>query len=471
MLRRSLPVLAAGTAIALLAAPLAAQQPRRATGARPPVSGVGFIRGVVYDSLLGQALEGARVAVRGTALHVVTDAGGRFRLDSVPSGSVTLTFSHPGLDSAGLANLTQRVTVEPGRPVVVELAVPSHATIRRLACRQSSTMGRDSGLVLGALSDAETGERLAGARVVVAWVTAGRGADGRVEVRRPRTEMVTDSVGNFYGCGVSTDLVLTVRAAVDSFTSGVTELLVGRRGVARFDFTISRQEVPGARDTTRARRGRATVIGTVRIEAGLPRPSAAVQVDDAAGIAYADSAGRFILTNQPSGSQMIMARMVGYSAARRRVDLRNLDTARVELVMRQVTVLDTMQVVARGRIAQIELTDLQLRMRNGAGYYLTGEQVRDRAAIRSVFQGLPSLTIEGRSVFDFSMYTLVSGRFCPVNLWADGLRTDVQAIQSYRPAQIIAVEWYPRGAQAPLRYQSATNSDCGVMLVWTRFLQ
>lgn len=462
---------AAAAAVLLLAAPLAAQQPRRATGVRPPPSGVGFIRGVVYDSLLGQPLEGARVAVRGTSLRVVTDASGRFRIDSVPAGSVTLTWSHPGLDSAGLSNLSQRVTVEPGRPLVVDLTVPSHATMRRLACRQVSTMGRDSGLILGAVSDAETGERIAGAAVVVAWVTARRGPDGRLEVRRPRLEMTTDSLGNFYGCGVSTDLVATVQAGVDSFTSGVTELLVGARGVARYDLTLSRENVPGVRDTTGQRRGFATVVGTVRTENGLPRPSAVVQVDDAAAMAYADSAGRFILMNQPSGSHMVMARMIGYSVARRRVDLRNRDTLRIELVMRQVTVLDTLQITARGRLAQNDLAEIQYRLRNGSGYYLTGEEVRERTAMRSVFQGLPSMTIEGRSVYDFRMYTLVSGRFCPVNLLVDGIRTDNEALQSYRPSQIIAVEWYPRGNEAPARYQTATNTQCGMLLVWTRFLQ
>jgi hypothetical protein len=69
------------------------------------------------------------------------------------------------------------------------------------------------------------------------------------------------------------------------------------------------------------------------------------------------------------------------------------------------------------------------------------------------------------------MFTLVAGRYCAVRIYVDGMPTDTQALQSYRPAQIIAVEWYPRGAQAPLRFQSATNTECGVLLVWTRFLQ
>jgi hypothetical protein len=436
-----------------------------------PAGGPGYIRGVVYDSLLEQPLAGARVAVRGTALRATTDDGGRFRLDSVRAGTVTLTWTHAGLDSVGLSNLSQRVRVEAGRPVTVELAVPSHATLRRLACRQGSTMGRDSGLVLGSVSDAETGDRIAGAQVVMAWVTARRGDDGRVDVRRPRLEMVTDSLGNFYGCGVSTDLVVTVQAAADSFTSGVTELLIGARGIARYDVSVSRQEVQGARDTTGARRGLATIVGVVRTDQGLPRPSAAVQVDDALGIAYADSAGRYILPNQPAGSHMLMSRMIGYSAARRRVDLRNGDTARVDLVMNQVTVLDTLRITATNRVIRNELDELDRRIRNGAAYFLSGEEVRMRSSMRSVFQGLPSMVLEGRTVYNYSMWTQVSGQKCPVTIWADAMRIDVQALQSYRPDQIVAVEWYPRGLQAPARFQPGNNANCGILLVWTRFVR
>jgi len=68
------------------------------------------------------------------------------------------------------------------------------------------------------------------------------------------------------------------------------------------------------------------------------------------------------------------------------------------------------------------------------------------------------------------MWTQVSGQKCPVTVWADAMRIDVQALQSYRPDQIVAVEWYPRGLQAPARFHPANNANCGILLVWTRFL-
>lgn len=463
--RRVAPIVLCG--LLALARSGAAQQPR----ARPaPVRGVGFVRGIVYDSLLGAPLAGARVSVRGTSRSATADAGGRFRLDSVPAGNQVIAFTHPGLDSAGLSNLAARVDVRPGVLTVAELGVPSLRTLRRGVCGSETAPGRDSGLVLGSVSDAETGERLTGAGVAVAWVAVRRTPEGRIDVYRPGVDAVTDSTGTYYACNVATEIVVTAQTAAGPFFSGLTELIVGPRPVARQDLTVSREDVPGARDSTGRRAGLATIIGVVRDEHGLSRPSATVSVDDAAGMVYSDSGGRFALENLPSGSQMLMARMVGFSAARRMVQLRNRDTLRVELVLRRVTILDTLRVTA-SRMARSELDDLERRMRTGSAYFLTGDQVKQRTSMRSVFQGLPSLIIEGRSVYNFQMYTLNSGRPCAVSIFVDGQRADVQSVQSYRPDQLVAVEYYPRGQDGPIRFQSMGSANCGLLLLWTTFLR
>jgi hypothetical protein len=165
-----------------------------------------------------------------------------------------------------------------------------------------------------------------------------------------------------------------------------------------------------------------------------------------------------------------MVRMIGYSAVRLPVLLRNDDTTRVSVTLRALTVLDTLRVTASNRGSQTEMSQLELRMRAGFGYFLRGEDVKHRSSMRSVLQGLPALTIEGRSAYNFRLQTLVNGSPCPVVLFVDGIRTSTEAIQSYRPDQLVAVEWYRRGAQAPVKYQSAGASTCAVMLIWTRFM-
>jgi hypothetical protein len=166
---------------------------------------------------------------------------------------------------------------------------------------------------------------------------------------------------------------------------------------------------------------------------------------------------------------MLMVRMIGYAASRQVVDLRDGDTTVVSVALRSVTVLDTLRVIATRRAAN-ELDELELRARAGFGYRVDAEDLRRRATMRSVFQGIPNLNVSGRSVYNFRLSALISGRECAVNLFIDGIRGSVEELQSYRPEQLIALEYFPRPEMAPARFQVAMN-NCPVALVWTRFIR
>ncbi|HEY2804306.1 MAG TPA: carboxypeptidase regulatory-like domain-containing protein [Gemmatimonadales bacterium] len=455
----------------LIVAPVAmleAQVPRR-TVPEPASQTFGSLRGLVYDSLLKGPLEGARVFIDGTILSTMTDADGRFHFDSVPSGRMIIGFEHADLDSAGLSNNLRRIEIAGGRPTSVELDVPSLATMYHAACGATSPVAsaRDSGVVFGSVRDVGTRARLSGARVTISWVAARLGG-ARIEVTRPGVVVTTDSVGNYYACGVPRDYIVTAAAAAGRFTSGVTEVLLGERGVSRRDIGISRDSATLA-DSVGLRKGHATIVGTVLDNNDQPRANVRASVDDALSSSFSDENGHFIVGNLPAGSQMLMLRTVGYTAVRAPVMLRDGDTTRVVMRIRALTVLDTIKITARSGAGDIELADLEERMRNGSGYYLKGEDVRRRNSMRAVFQGLPGLTIEGPSVFEYTLQTLQQGRPTGVSIFVDGLPTDEQAMQSYRPDQIIAVEWYPRGQDAPIRYQSVNLTP--VMLIWTRFIR
>ena len=287
---------------------------------------------------------------------------------------------------------------------------------------------------------------------------------------RPILEARTDSLGNYYVCNVPDEIVVTTLAQAGRFVSGLTELLLGPRAIARRDIAVTLDSSAYAVDSSGLRSGRATIIGMVTDENDRPRPSARALVDDTEGEAFANEAGLFILHDMPAGSQTLMVRMIGYSAVRLAVRLRNGDTTRVRVTLRALTVLDTLRVTASNRGSQNELNELEQRMRSGFGFFLRGEEVKRRPSMRSVMQGLPSLFIEGSSAYTFRLHTLVNGGPCPVTMYVDGIRTSTDAIQSYRPDQLVSVEWYARGSQAPLRYQSSGASTCAVLLIWTRFM-
>jgi hypothetical protein len=461
-----------------LAHPLAAppQQPAQDTTRRGEPA-VGSIRGEVFDSLIGKRLEGAEVRVLGTALRATTDQRGQFRLDSVPAGRLVLLVDHPALDSAGLSDLPSRVAVAAGRTTRARLTVPSLRTLTAAACGGSPVpLGRDSGIVFGAVRDAESGARLAGARVAVSWLEVER-PEGRLQVTRRVRDVATDSLGNYYACSVAQDVEFRVQAGAGPFESGVLELQVGDRRVLRHDLSVSREAPEEVVDTTPGlHTGRATLFGSVRSEGGPSLDHVLVSVQGAPSEAVTDAAGSFVLTDLPSGSQMFYARRIGFRFTRLSVELRNGDTTRVSLELAAVTILDTLRVTGAPWVRS-ELDELDRRLHGGSfGYVLTSEDLRPLQDLRSAFGNLPLLRVETvRGGYGYSLLSLRGARLCSVDIWIDGLRQDVEVLQTYRPQDVIAVEYYPRGGQAPLRYQPSSFSSCGadlpgVLLVWTRYL-
>lgn len=80
----------------------------------------GTVTGRVRDAASGNYLEGAEVAIGGTALHTVTERGGAFTLSGVPAGSHTLVTSYPGLEVSSVA-----VEVAAGATADVPVALKS----------------------------------------------------------------------------------------------------------------------------------------------------------------------------------------------------------------------------------------------------------------------------------------------------------------------------------------------------------
>jgi Carboxypeptidase regulatory-like domain len=458
------------TAALLVAlAPAARSQiPPRAS---PDTSAVGSVRGEVYDSLARAALVGSTVRVQGTSLSATTDGGGRFRLEGVPAGRRVLVVDHPALDSIGLSGLLRSVDVAAESTTTVAVATPSLRTVAAAACpgRPLASL-RDSGIVFGAVRDAELGMRLAHAQVTASWLEIRRGP-GALRVTRRAVDVLTDSVGNYYACGVPRGAPLVVQAAAGPHRSGELDLEVGLRRVLRHDLTVSRQVWGEVVDSVGvvATRGGATLVGTVRNEAGLPLEAVLASVPGAAaGDALTDAAGRFALSGLPSGSQMLYVRRVGYRFSTIPVDLRNRDTTVVSIELQMFSMLDTLRVTAT-RWVRTEIDELERRMRlAGPGRVMREEELRAIGSIGTLFYNFPSLDVRTR-VGGISLQMRQGAGSCAPDVWIDGWRSDLEVLQAYRPADLVALEVY-HDMEVPMRYLGAFRS-CGVILAWTRYLQ
>ena len=86
-------------------------------------SATGSISGRVQNEATGQYLNNARITVKGTALSVLTDEFGSFRISQVPSGPATIQAFYSGLDPQEVT-----VNVTPGQSVERDINLTNRAT-------------------------------------------------------------------------------------------------------------------------------------------------------------------------------------------------------------------------------------------------------------------------------------------------------------------------------------------------------
>lgn len=153
----------------------------------------GAVSGVVYDSVSNAPLVNADVVVWNSALRTRTDSAGRFELTGVPSGAQDLVLLHDLLLSLGVSPGARRVTVVAGETSSVALATPSPFTILKNLCLLDGA-DQNSGVLVGAVGDAEQGVALPGAQVRLSWINESG--------QEQSEEAVADGMGWFRFCAV-----------------------------------------------------------------------------------------------------------------------------------------------------------------------------------------------------------------------------------------------------------------------------
>jgi carboxypeptidase family protein len=422
----------------------------------------GRLHGVAFDSLLGRPLAGATVWLQDLNRSAFTDSSGRFTLDSVPAGRHVFLLAHPDLDSAGLGTVAAAITV--ARGVDVALAVPSIGTLwRRLCGREIS--GPDSAIVFGSVRDADSRVPLSGVTATVVWPRLHINDSLQLRVESLADSARTDSTGSYRVCGVATGMNVRAQAHAGPFATGVVQLTASTRPVARRDFTLSL-----TLQIADSGRGSSELRGRVRTEGGRPVPGAVVAIEGVDSTA-SDGEGRFALGRLPGGTQWLRVRAVGFGPLESAVDVPGSAAKTMDLELRSVTVVDTITVVATGRMARV-LQELEERRKSGFGYALRQEEIQRRVTVRSVMQSVPSVNVQGNGL---SFTVLMQGGsimrgYCVADLRIDGVPATWDQMSTYQPQDLVAVEVYPRASLVPIRYQSI-SSGCGMVLVWTKNLQ
>lgn len=304
---RSMIVLAGiSTASGTLASPVVAQSPGR------------VVRGTVYDSLGFGPLAGAHVMLLSRSdstqatRSVVADGDGRFEITGVASGVYLIGFDHPLLDSLGITAKPRQISLAPtGAPVVVDLAVPSAASVHDAFCPGRPATDSSSVLV-GHLNDATNRGIISNGVVHASWIAISRSTHD-VAVNPMGETAETGADGSFVLCDLPAGQPVVVVATAGADSSGQLSLEPPpARGVMRYELYLGHADAPHT--------GR--ILGYIKdMRTNDPLPGATVILNGTPVSATTGSDGQFTFDNLPYGTFTLSVARDGFTPRQQPVDV------------------------------------------------------------------------------------------------------------------------------------------------------
>jgi hypothetical protein len=422
------------------------------------------IVGVVADSVSGAPLQGADVQASGVATIVKTDSLGRFTIDSLQPGTYQVAVYHPLLESLDITLATQPFTIGRDSAGVVNLAVPSVPTLVRRYCADALSSQAPS-VIAGRVLDPDTQQPVEKARVSLAWDEVFVSKTTGV-VRTPHeVKAETNSTGFFKLCGLPNDVSGTLLVARGDITS--PELPVNVNG-ALLDFqSVLLPLKPAVK-------GDGVVTGRVRSPAGKLVSGARVDIPMAGVSTVTREDGGFRFVGVPSGTLMLVARSVAYSAAAQQIDVTPREPLDLTLTLGEKTVtLDTVVVTARRNVT-LDKNGFSARKRAGGGHFFTAEDFDHRKPnyITDMLKNLPNVMVRnvtgGSVVIGRSPSPYVQS--C-TRVWVDGFQWNSvmpgDLDMFVNPSDVIGMEVY-QGDEVPTRFRTM-GSNCLTLVIWTEF--
>jgi hypothetical protein len=235
----------------------------------------------------------------------------------------------------------------------------------------------------------------------------------------------------------------------------------------------------------------ATLSGTVADSLGNAVGGAEVSIVSLGLRATTNYLGEFKFTRLPAGAAIVSVRRLGFVPFSDSVTLvADIITNREFQLATQVARLDSVKVTAQERkYISPGLAEFEERRKEGHGYFVGEDEMRkndERAMIDLVVGHVPGLNrfrMVGNKMYVATMRKCAAGpailncrgtSVCPVTLYIDGLVVytadrgqDAPDLSSYRVRDFTGVEYYPGGASIPVKY-NATDSGCGLLILWTR---
>ncbi|MEA2766331.1 MAG: hypothetical protein QOK07_2735 [Gemmatimonadaceae bacterium] len=454
-------------AVLLGSTQLGAQKKPVVIPAAIPKAGTAQIAGVVVDSLNGRFLVGAEVLVEGAKAMVITDSLGKFRVDSLLPGTYQVGVFHPLLDTLGLTIATKPFHIGADSATFIVLAIPSAATIIRREC-PVRPRAQGTSAVIGQVHDPETLLPVAGAEVSIAWSQIDVSKTAGV-VRTPH--MIydsTDALGAFRICGLPNSMQATLQAKRGKSVTAEIPITLGEQESELFARTLLLSRIDSG-----AKVGNAAVSGRVVLEGAATNAGSRVEVVGTDQVALTNDKGEFTMTKLPSGSQVLLARHLGFGAQTVAVDLNSREQQRVTIKLPKFVAMIEPVVVNARRAANLDRVGFVQRQKMGQGFYLGPDQLKDRHPTRltDIFRTVPGLRVTSSPEGDIVGSSRNAGGNDCVQYYVDDMPWqsaepgDIN--QFVNPNEVVAVEVY-QGSNAPAQYSRGAGG-CTTIVLWTKF--
>jgi hypothetical protein len=390
---------------------------------------------------------------------------------------------HPLLDTLGISLVTPPLALAAGETRIIELAVPSGETLVSLMCPAARRALGPAALV-GFVHDADSDAPAQGAKVSLLYYESD--PLGLKKTPRVREQQIGPD-GRYRICGLPPTMIGKLQVFRNGVQTGevpvqlgdsatnTTQLLAMRSmSISSQSQVVTAASTPNDTGAKRATvlRGRARVSGKVLNKYGQPIAGARVELQNTGAATKTRPNGEFSLDSLPSGTQTLEVRQLGFSPTEVAVELSQVAPQSVTVKMGDyVPVLSEMRVTAsreRG-LSDVGFAD---RKRSGMGYYLDSDQLKNRQTTQfsDMLRTVPGIRVQpggnGTNIITSSRDPTGG---C-VTFYVDGAPWQQMTpgdLDTYvRPEEVAALEVY-NGATTPAQFQSAGQSACTTVVIWT----
>jgi hypothetical protein len=421
------------------------------------------VAGVVIDSLHGGWLRGAEITLSGTERIVVTDSLGRFQFDSVPPGLKQLGVFHPLLDSLGISIGSKPFTLGLDSVGLIVLAIPSANSLVRELCglRPKDKL---SGLLMGRITDPESGAPVPGSRVAARWTTYEVKGRKKLQVLPRAVISETDYTGFFRLCGIPIDRAVRIQAARDSISSPDLQIVIGGVPIVMADLAI---RPPASKAAGR-------VVGRVVDSAGRAVDGAYVEVEGLGLSLIADWNGEFAFDAVPAGTQVLTFRKLGFTPISVPIFVSVQAPQMISYEMsRAVPILEKVRVVEKADAGLARVGFLE-RQKTALGNFMTADQIQQEKPRRlsEVLRRLPGLALDESKGMGYVRATRdprsSAERAC-IRMIVDGtewiMLNEGYVDDAILPSRVGAIEVF-HPLNVPPEYSIVTN--CTTILIWSK---